>query len=43
MITGTNERIVTIYTINDDTYTDYGYNIPQDVVPYDYDFYEDFA
>ena len=43
MITGTNERIVTIYTINDDTYIDYGYDIPQNVVPYDYDFYEDYA
>lgn len=43
MITGTNERVVTIYTINDNTYTDYGYNIPQAILPYDYDFYDDYV
>ena len=30
MITGTNERVVTIYTINDDKYTDFDSLIPPD-------------
>lgn len=43
MITGTNERVVTIYTINDDSYTDYDITYPQAILPYDYDFYDDYV
>ena len=44
MITGTNERVVTIYTINDDTYTDFECNIPIDnTTSEEYDYFDDYS